>query len=233
MNHYAGHLESESFVSKFIPSRPLASGEAPLPDGGKAGGESVPSPALAIASPGVAMERAGARRRDELVNAYAEFIDLLGPWDWYATLTFREAVHPEQAVKRFQRWLRILNQEVYGRRFRERGQGCWWVRALEMQKRDVVHFHALLGGVGNKPRRLHYMDVWSDENGYARIYPYDPLAGARYYCAKYVLKEGTKGEIDVWVSDEHRARVLEGHSGELALARVSGLVEQLLRRSRL
>ncbi len=219
-----------------IPLRPVASGGTLPGDRGKSGDRSPEerSPDLELcSSPGDLVGRAGARRRDDLIDAYAEFIELLGPWDWYATLTFREPVHPEQAARRFQRWIRVLNQEVYGRRFRERGQGCWWVRALEMQKRDVVHFHALIGGVGNKPRRLSYMDLWNEENGYARIYPYDPLAGARYYCAKYVLKESTKGELDVWVSDEHRVRVLEGHSGELAGLQVDGLVEQLLRRSRL
>lgn len=218
--------------SEFIPSRPLASG----------GSLDVPGATLRAAVPSTGLARRPlasseggpvARRRDELVNAYADFIAMLGPWDWYATLTFRESVHPEQAARRYQRWIRVLNQEVYGRRFRERGQGCWWVRALEMQKRDVVHFHALLGGVGSSPRRKYYERLWNEENGFASIYPYDPLSGARFYCAKYVLKESTKGEIDVWMSDVHRDRVLEGHSGELALARVNGLVEQLLRRSRL
>lgn len=221
-------------VSELIPSRPLASGGSlPVARGTSGENGGMFSPDVAIASPCEPVGGTEARRRDELVIAYADFIELLGPWDWYATLTFREAVHPEQAARRFHRWLRVLNQEVYGRRYREKHQGCWWVRSLEMQKRDVVHFHCLIGGVGNKPRRLFYKELWNVENGFSRIYPYDPLRGARYYCAKYVLKESTKGEIDVWLSDEHRVRVLEGHRGELAGMRVSGLVEQLLRRSRL
>lgn len=229
------NLSEQRLLGRSDRVRGAASGGTLLIDGGKAGGEVVPSPALAIASPGESVGRAEAPRRSDLslVDAYAHFIELLGPWDWYATLTFREAVHPEQAVKRCQRWLRVLNQEVYSRRFRERGQGCWWVRSLEMQKRDVVHFHMLLGGVGNKPRRKYYERLWNLENGFASIYPYDPLRGARFYCAKYVLKQGTRGEIDVWVSDEHKARVLGERAGELEGLRVSGLVEQLLRRSRL
>jgi hypothetical protein len=170
---------------------------------------------------------------ERVVDAWAQFIEMLGPWDWFCNLTFRESVHPEQADKRYRRWLRAINRERYGRRCDTRGQGVWWVRALEKQKRDVIHFHALLGGVGTSLRRLFHMDEWDRENGYARIYAYDPLRGERYYCAKYVAKEGTGGEIDVWLPEEHRARVVGAHGGELAGLRSDPLVEALLRRYRL
>lgn len=168
-----------------------------------------------------------------LSDAYARFIQAIGPWDWYATLTFREPVHPEQAVKRCQRWLRVLSTEVYGRRFRERGLGCWWVRSLEYQRRDVIHFHMLLGGVGTGPRRKYYEHAWHRENGFASIFPYDPLKGARYYCAKYVTKKTTGGEIDVWLSERHKEEVVREHAGELEGLRVDPLLQEVWRKGRL
>jgi hypothetical protein len=45
--------------------------------------------------------------------------------------------------------------------------GC---RALEYQKRDVIHYHALLAGVQDL-RRLTWMDRWHELAGYGRIEP--------------------------------------------------------------
>ena len=70
------------------------------------------------------------------------------------------------------------------------------MRALEWQRRDVLHFHGLIGGGVSVERRLTYMDKWNEENGFARILPYDKKKGAIYYMVKYVLKGG---EIDLYV----------------------------------
>jgi hypothetical protein len=44
------------------------------------------------------------------------------------------------------------------------------VRALEYQKRDVIHYHALITGVEDL-RRLYWMDRWHELAGYGRIEP--------------------------------------------------------------
>lgn len=72
--------------------------------------------------------------------------------------------------------------------------GVIWARGLEYQKRGVIHFHALVGRVPEKVGRFDYMKRWEMLAGYARIFPYDPAKGARYYLGKYVAKGG---EIDV------------------------------------
>ena len=41
--------------------------------------------------------------------------------------------------------------------------------------------------------RFAWMELWNRDNGFARIYPYDP-AGAPGYVSKYVVKGG---EIDI------------------------------------
>ena len=79
---------------------------------------------------------------------------------------------------------------------------------MEYQKRDVIHFHCLIGDPHlYKLKRLDFMKAWEHDcyrskelvNGFARICKYDATRGAVNYCSKYVLKDG---EIDVYVSPE-------------------------------
>lgn len=141
--------------------------------------------------------------RKLLSRSYGEFLRELSEridFKWFATLTFRDPVHPEQAGRRFDRWVHNLNRKVYGVRYTGRKQGVRWIRAIEWQRREVIHFHCLIADIPEvwNPeekdfRRLCWMDEWSKENGYARIYPYDKSLGACYYLGKYI---GKGGEID-------------------------------------
>lgn len=138
-----------------------------------------------------------ARDRAQLVDAWAAFLDALGPWDWFATLTFRDDTHPEAAAKRFAVWVCKLNCELYGNRWWKRRRGVRWARALERQRRGVVHFHALLGANRlAELRRLWWMDRWEELAGYARIERPRSHVAVRRYCGKYVVKAGA-GEIDL------------------------------------
>lgn len=129
-----------------------------------------------------------------MVEAYGSLIDRYS-WDWFATLTFREEVHPEVAHKCFMRWTHGLNRNIFGVRYWKRpADGVTWARGLEYQKRGVIHYHALIGRVPGDVRRLDYMDAWDELAGYARIEPYDATKGARFYLGKYVLKGG---QVDI------------------------------------
>ena len=145
------------------------------------------SPRPPLASPNIQAEI--------LTDAWATFLERQ-PWDWFCTLTFRgDAIHPESADKRFRVWTSKINRELYGPRWWKHGQGVRWVRALEMQRRGVIHYHALLGGAGvDELRRLVWMDEWNRLAGFARIEPPRDGAAVRRYCAKYVAKGG---EIDL------------------------------------
>jgi len=68
-----------------------------------------------------------------------------------------------------------------------------WVRALEYQRRGVIHYHALLAGV-QELRRLSWMDLWNELAGYARIEPIRDGSVVRRYVSKYVAKGG---ELDL------------------------------------
>jgi hypothetical protein len=124
-----------------------------------------------------------------------DWIAFLGrwEWEWFCTFTFRDLVHPEAADKRFRVLISQANRVLYGVRWAHYGRGLRWVRALEYQKRDVIHYHALLAGVQDL-RRLTWMDRWHELAGYARIEPIESTAAVSRYVSKYVVKGG---EIDL------------------------------------
>jgi hypothetical protein len=77
------------------------------------------------------------------------------------------------------------------------------VRALEYQRRGVIHYHALIGGsrLARADGRLAFAErrVWEREwlelgTGYARLEQPRSIGNVAGYCAKYVAKGG---EIDL------------------------------------
>lgn len=134
-----------------------------------------------------------------LAEAWSIFLSRY-TWDWFCTFTFREPTHPEAAAKAFRYFTNELNKRVHGRNWQKRQDGgVYWVRALEWQRRDVLHYHALMGDVEDlnaRTRRLEWMDWWNlpQHFGFAKI----ELPIARVAVANYVSKYVTKGgEVDV------------------------------------
>jgi hypothetical protein len=116
---------------------------------------------------------------------------------WVATLTFKNEIHPEAADKRFRVWLDQVNRPLYGKRWRQRNQGVYWAKALEWQKRNVIHFHLLMSDTQNLNetlRRLTFMDKWKNIAGFSRIEVPNLQQCVTRYCAKYIIKGG---EIDL------------------------------------
>ena len=130
-----------------------------------------------------------------LQDAWIKFIRKLEPLQWFCTFTFREQVHPEQADRRYKRFIHQVNEFYFGKRYREKGLGAYHVRALEMQRRGVIHFHSLIGGAIKPEHRFYFMESWNRDNGFARIFPYNPK-GAPGYVSKYVVKGG---ELDIFI----------------------------------
>jgi len=112
-------------------------------------------------------------------------------WFWFCTFTFRESVHPERAEKLFQVLVCMINRQLYGRRWYKKGRSIRWVRAMEMQKRNVLHYHALIGG--DRAQLLDaagFQEVWYEMAGIARISPLEAKDAALAYVSKYVSKGG-------------------------------------------
>jgi len=136
-------------------------------------------------------------RRQRLSTARRSETAGFGSWSGGSgsgsVFTFRDLVHPEAADKRFRVLLSQANRVLYGHRWHKKGEGIRWVRALEYQKRDVIHYHALMAGVQDL-RRLTWMDRWHELAGYARIESIESAAAVARYVSKYVVKGG---EIDL------------------------------------
>ena len=130
-------------------------------------------------------------------RARIEFGDWLSrpPWDWYTTHTFKaDYVSPAAADRSWYAWFNSLratakedglSPSIYG------SQAPFYFRVAEYQSRGTLHFHSLIGGVGDIRRRA-YKHLWS-LNGFGQVEKYDPGLGANFYVAKYLNK--TDGEV--------------------------------------
>jgi hypothetical protein len=98
-------------------------------------------------------------------------------------------IHPESAVKIYDKFIHILNREIFGVRYWNRpNDGVIWIRARENQYRGAIHFHALIGRVPEWISRLKYMDLHDKMGGYAGIHPYKGKGcGAEEYLCKFSI----------------------------------------------
>lgn len=139
----------------------------------------------------------------DFVATGAAWVDLLSryEWAWFATFTFKEAIHPEAADKKFRYWVAQLGESYLGGNWRRKAaRAPQWVRGLEWQKREVLHYHALITNLPRDyisfPWRMFFCAVWRnlDNGGLARIDQCDGQGAVYSYLSKYVAKGG---EIDI------------------------------------
>lgn len=141
-------------------------------------------------------------------QAFGDWIDGMAPWDWYATLTFRD---PED--HRFPGWTKIGWRSAHNALQKLNNALVMelkyinpaWVAVMELQQRGVPHWHMLVGLVPAQ-RRMSWVDWWYRNYGIARILPYMKELGARYYLGKYLTKE----IADIQFSPLLKAKLLPG-----------------------
>jgi len=148
-------------------------------------------------------------------TAWVELASRYEPYDLFVGLSFKESIHAEAATKRYYRFIRKINERLFGRNY-DRGKGVVWFRALEWQRRGVLHFHCLIGNGAWKLLRIGVTDLWENdkkykgsrngENGKAWTVKYDPVLGAKGYLAKYITK-ARQGEIDIHVPYDMKKRL--------------------------
>jgi hypothetical protein len=103
------------------------------------------------------------------------------PWDVFGTMTFATAIHPEQADKRYRRWIEAMRRHPARRVV---PGPIIWVRGTELQRRGVLHFHVLIAGVAPIPA-FAACRLWEHVGGgLARIYPYTSTLAGTFYLAK-------------------------------------------------
>ncbi len=89
---------------------------------------------------------------------------------------------PKLGDKHYYAWMRSLEMACKARSLPR----PFYFRVTELQKREVIHYHSLIGGVGNI-RRLLFKDFW-ELHGSARVEKYEPGKGANFYVGKYLTK---------------------------------------------
>lgn len=115
-------------------------------------------------------------------------------WEWYTTHTFKaECVSPKLSDRNWYSWfnsVRLGARQVGARQGVTKpvwGEGSpFYFRVAEYQDRGTLHYHSLIGGVGDL-RRLFYKDLW-ELFGFARVLAYESGRGANYYVGKYLTK---------------------------------------------
>ncbi|MBA7703472.1 hypothetical protein ES703_112258 [subsurface metagenome] len=116
----------------------------------------------------------------------------LPEWDWYTTHTFKvDYVSRKEADRHWYSWFNSLRMSAKARGLTPSVYGPvapFYFRVVEYQDRGTLHYHSLIGGVGDI-RRLLFKDLW-ELNGFARVERYEPGKGANYYVGKYLTKEG-------------------------------------------
>lgn len=112
------------------------------------------------------------------------------PWGWYTTHTFKQDyVSPKGADRKWYSWFNSVRVGVKAQGYTPSvwgSQAPFYFRVAEYQDRGTLHYHALVGGVGDI-RRLFFKDLW-ELYGFARVEAYEPGRGANYYVGKYLTK---------------------------------------------
>lgn len=166
---------------------------------------------------------------DEFSPIQLGYYELLKPiyWQRFNTFTFHSPVHPEQADKAFRLFISRCNVELFGQNYNKyKNLTCiQWVRALEWQKRGVLHYHTLETGMFNMRRHDQIpADVGVGDEGYLKWHltareqqqiwleitdsfskcvditaATNTIALVIAYLSKYVTKDSLKagGEIDI------------------------------------
>lgn len=122
-------------------------------------------------------------------KAFGEWLSI-PKWQWFVTQTFKaDYVSPRQSDRAWYSWfnaLRVsakakgLTPSIYGE------QAPFYFRVVEYQDRGTLHYHSLIGNVGDI-RRLLFKDFW-ELHGFARVEKYEAGKGANFYVGKYLTK---------------------------------------------
>ncbi|GAI68762.1 unnamed protein product [marine sediment metagenome] len=115
-------------------------------------------------------------------NEFGEFLSR-PEWEWYVTQTFAgDFMSPKLGDKHYYAWLKSLELACKARDMPR----PFYFRVTELQQREVIHYHSLIGGVADI-RRLLFKDFW-ELHGFARVEAYEPNRGANFYVGKYLTK---------------------------------------------
>jgi hypothetical protein len=130
---------------------------------------------------------------------YKMWLLTLADWKVFVTLTFRDQLNLDPALKMFKRLVRILNQERFKKHYYRYVGDSYFSYALtaEKQLRGDIHFHF----VADKPLKFQLIhDTWNDWAGFAHTSIIQNRVKTISYVVKYIVKDGN---VEVYKSDWH------------------------------
>jgi len=108
---------------------------------------------------------------------------------WFVTLTFKYEIKERKSHALLMAWLKNLELAYYNKTGSRRLR---YIIATEWQKREVIHYHLLICGVGLRDlSRKRWESRWESldvKAGFCRIY--DAVNKSAPYLAKYMNKGG-------------------------------------------
>jgi len=129
----------------------------------------------------------------------------LADWKVSLTLTFRDEKPHDVAIAIFQRLVKELNKEVFGKQYKKIVGHSYFSYAIgiEYQIRDVIHFHAIVDRPVNF-KRIH--TLWNKWAGFA----WTDIIRSKYDCVRYIAKYNLKGgQVEVYkAKKDYLPRVL-------------------------
>lgn len=141
-------------------------------------------------------DKVGKDVREELIQAYAEFLDR-EVWWWFFTLTMGSGrPSRRRADLKFREWIKELREKHGSKRFR-------FFRVIETAlHRNNPHIHGLVGGL--RDRRREFEERWAKiGGGDAKIEMYDPDKKAIFYMMKEMDDDlNLDLDFDIPVGDE-------------------------------
>lgn len=133
--------------------------------------------------------------RKQVSESWISWVSGLANWKTFVTLTFKDEKAPDVAMSLFKWWVRINNEQLFGKRYLKKvGHSYFsYVVGMEYQSRDVIHFHVLV----DKPINFKVTHkAWGNRCGFAWIDgDFKNKENVISYVCKYVMKGG---EIEVF-----------------------------------
>jgi len=127
--------------------------------------------------------------KEQLADVTSQWLANREPWQAFYTLTYRDEVSKEQAIRDIKYFIRIANEIKHGKHYtRHVGHSFFsYVIGMERQERGVIHFHMCI----DRPIDFTWVHwFWNQKHGYAYIKKIQDLPNALKYTVKYAVKEG-------------------------------------------
>lgn len=160
------------------------------------------------------------RLKREANDAFGAWLSA-APFEWYTTHTFAtdkinnyegntlNILHSKfnglnnPLVSTDKCWWSWWNTVKLAARVRDADASPFYFRVAEYQNRGTLHFHSLIGGVGDL-YRMHFKKLW-ELYGFARVEKYIGDRGANFYVGKYLTKNNGS-----FIMSKNLAKTLKG-----------------------